>query len=468
MLFKVNEELIELADLFKRKGKTLYIVGGYVRNKLLNIPDNQNMDIDLCSAATPDDVVKILKNTRFSIKNINNSFGVIKIVSENNMYDHATFRTEKYAVAGSHNPSNVEFIEDLGVDALRRDFKCNAIYYDIYNDEIVDPLGGVNDVKNKIISTTRKASDVFNDDSERIMRMIRQAATLGFTIDDETFNAARYNVFKLAFLPRTRLKNEFERILQANLEYKNLNVKIPHIRGIVMLAQLKILGFILPCLQKMYDASIVDSKGNNLFDYSMKTLSICNERSLELKYAILMQFYAETAIKINNLGKFGKSELENSLIENELGDAGLSYNKKFISAVKDICNNSSVNMIFSPKWKVRKFVAENLMQINNIILIKKYNSMANYGKINYTAKRIISAQKEIKTYSYPTSVDMLKIDYGYIIKEYPNILPYKIPEIQQMLLEKCIKNVKNNQKDMLIKLLSNIINKNKELYLEEV
>ena len=467
MLFRISEELNDLADLFRKKGKKLFIVGGYVRNKLLNIPDNQNLDIDLCSSATPDEVVKILKNTKYIIKNADNSFGVVKIESENKIFEHATFRTEKYAVAGSHNPSNVEFIQDVEIDALRRDFRCNSVYYDIYNDEIVDPLGGVKDIKNRILRTTRRPSDVFNDDSERIMRMVRQAVSLGFTIDNETFNAAKNNVFKLAFLQKTRLKHEFERILQSNEEYKYLKVKNPQIRGIVMLAQLKILGYILPCLQKMYDSSVNNKKGKNLFDFSMNSLSLCNDSNLALKYAILMQFYGETIIKTEKLSKFGIQELENIEIENELGDKGLEYNKKFIANVKNICNNSSEKMFFNPSWKIRMFIIKNFMQINEIILIKKYNSIANFGKIDLTTRKLINTKNRLKYGEYPITYDMLSISVNDIIELYPEIKQNKISDIQQKLLQKCIKNLKNNKKDKLIKIVSNIINKNRDLYLEE-
>ena len=79
--------------------------------------------------------------------------------------------------------SEKEFITDINQDAIRRDFRCNAVYYDILEEEIVDPLNGFGDINNKLIQTTTDPEIVFKDDAERILRMVRFASQLGFEIE---------------------------------------------------------------------------------------------------------------------------------------------------------------------------------------------------------------------------------------------------------------------------------------------
>jgi len=338
MLFNISQELIDLAEIFYSKSKKhLFIVGGYVRNKILGVPDYKNLDIDLCSALTPKEVKEVLKNKDFTILNEDNTFGVLKIKGKENIYEHATFRTEVYDHAGSHNPTNVSFIEDLETDSIRRDFKFNAIYYDIYNDEIIDPLGGVDDINIRIISTTRSPRIVFNDDSERILRLIRQAVTLGFNIEEETFNRAKLNAFKIKYLPKNRIKNEFERILFANSEYENLpNTKYAHARGILLLAEIGALEYILPELQKIYNLNIYEDLGRDLFNHIIDTFKNVKEDNLDLRLSVLLHDYGKAESLINYKDIIHDKDFLDSIIDKELGENGLQYNKKTISNIKNI------------------------------------------------------------------------------------------------------------------------------------
>ena len=430
MLFVINEELRELAELFNKHNIDLYIVGGYVRNKILGVPDYQNVDIDLSSSATPSLVQKIIKNSDYTIDNIENPFGVIKIKYNNKTYEHATFRTEKYDVAGFHNPSNVEFIDDIEKDALRRDFKCNAVYYNIYKDEIIDPLGGVRDINNKIISTTRTPADVFNDDSERIMRMVRQAVSLGFNIDDETYACANRNSFKLKYLPKNKIKTEFEKILFADNKYPLLpNTKFAHARGVLLLAEINALKYILPMLQTIYYKNIIDDRGRNLFNHIIETFKLCEGNSIELRLALLVHDYGKAQTLIENNNFFGNEEIGEVLIEQELGPTGLEYNRKIVNNVKKIVVNQNFdNYIIEPLWKVRLFIINNYLQINNIILLKKYISLNKYDKIKFNIKKLIVEYNKIKDGVYIKGVNELNITATDIINKYKTIRTSKITE----------------------------------------
>ena len=205
MIFSIPQELVELAQIFKKNKEKLYIVGGFVRNKILNVPDEYNLDIDICSSALPEKILKMLEKTDFEASYMNKEIGVLEI-KKNIRFEHATFRKEKYEFSGVHIPNNVEFITDINQDAIRRDFRCNAVYYDILEEEIVDPLNGFGDINNKLIQTTTDPEIVFKDDAERILRMVRFASQLGFEIEKNTYKQAVKNVSKLKFLSKTRIR----------------------------------------------------------------------------------------------------------------------------------------------------------------------------------------------------------------------------------------------------------------------
>ena len=144
---KISSELKELSNIFSEHGKPLYIVGGYVRDSYLGIQSLIRDDIDLCSSVKPNELRKMLEGTNFSISSLNEKFGVMEINGKRR-YEYATFRKEIYEDE-SHSPTSVEFISSLEEDARRRDFRINAIYYDIQNGSFIDPLGGVEDLKDR-------------------------------------------------------------------------------------------------------------------------------------------------------------------------------------------------------------------------------------------------------------------------------------------------------------------------------
>ena len=133
----ILKELQELATLFYNNKKTIYIVGGYIRDFFTG-KNLDKADIDVCSECKTEEIIEILKNSEFSVKNINKNFGTLKITTKNNkIFEHATFRKEKYNNIGDHYPITVEFINNIKEDCLRRDFTCNAIYYDIINNKFI-------------------------------------------------------------------------------------------------------------------------------------------------------------------------------------------------------------------------------------------------------------------------------------------------------------------------------------------
>lgn len=164
------------AEFISALGEKVYIVGGYVRNSLCGL---KCTDIDI-AGPTPAQALKL--PPRATMTMVNHRMGTAQIIYDDVKYEYTPFRVEVYNAGGEHTPSQVYFTEDMDADAQRRDFCCNAIYYDVRNDELIDPLGGVRDAEMKVLRGCNKR--VFESDGLRLLRLVRLAAQLDFKIEE--------------------------------------------------------------------------------------------------------------------------------------------------------------------------------------------------------------------------------------------------------------------------------------------
>ena len=216
-----SEELKTLAGLFP-KDKPLYAVGGCVRDGLRGV---EFYDIDLAGALLPEQLKDLLDGTPFQVHSASLRLGTVVIKGGDRHYEYTTFRIDSYpAGSGEHTPSKVEFTDDLYTDACRRDFKCNALYYDILKDEIIDPLDGRKDIEDKILSTTVDPKKVLGEDGLRIMRMMRFVSVLGYKIQDDTYDWAVKLADNLRDISVERIRDELDKLLVGEHCYEALKL----------------------------------------------------------------------------------------------------------------------------------------------------------------------------------------------------------------------------------------------------
>ena len=238
-----RSKLTKIASFFP-EDKPLYAVGGYVRDSLLGI---ESSDVDVCSQLTVDEVKEVLKHTDFVVLDKNLRVGTVIISGRGFTCEYTTFRTDSYPDgSGTHTPSQVVFTDDIKVDALRRDFGVNALYLDVVRDEIVDPLGVVSQVKDKIIKTTDNPDRVFAEDGHRILRMVRFACELGFDIDKDTFNSAKKYAKYVKDLSVERIYQEIDRIFLADTRHPSKETQYAHHRGVKLLDELGLVDELFP------------------------------------------------------------------------------------------------------------------------------------------------------------------------------------------------------------------------------
>ena len=206
-MFKMDipEDIRKIQKVFKSKGKDLYLVGGSVRDALLS---KAPKDWDLATDATPDEVIQMLKVESFitNVIETGKSFGVINALTDNDEYEIATFRSES-GYEDSRRPSNVEF-SDIATDVMRRDLTINALFYDLDTNEVVDLVGGVEDIKNGVVSTVGDAGERFEEDKLRVLRAIRFAGRFGSNVDADIDKVLSKGI-DMSEISGERIRDEF-------------------------------------------------------------------------------------------------------------------------------------------------------------------------------------------------------------------------------------------------------------------
>lgn len=179
---ELPEIVLELNRLFPRD-KPLYLVGGAVRDFVLG---KKPSDMDFTTKAKPEEIIKITKKWADGIWTVGMAFGTVGIIKNNQKLEITTFRSDVYE-HGTRKPQ-VTFSETIEDDLIRRDFTVNAMAYHINKKALIDPCGGMKDLKDKILKTPREVGKSFTEDPLRMLRAIAFKATLDMDLSVDVFN----------------------------------------------------------------------------------------------------------------------------------------------------------------------------------------------------------------------------------------------------------------------------------------
>ncbi|MEK7154812.1 MAG: HD domain-containing protein [Patescibacteria group bacterium] len=203
----VPEQVGRLLKSFEKTGYEIYIVGGVVRDAMLG---RELTDWDFTTNATPKEILRLFPDAYYD-----NKFGTVGIKSdEGRPLEITTYRTE-HGYSDSRHPDKVAWGKSLQEDLARRDFTINAMALTV-GMEIIDPFGGQQDVKDKLIRAVGDANQRFGEDALRMMRAIRIAAQLGFTIEEATLQAIQTNAKEIKQISGERIREELFKLLASN------------------------------------------------------------------------------------------------------------------------------------------------------------------------------------------------------------------------------------------------------------
>lgn len=197
------DNALNLLKIIESYGYKAYIVGGFVRDYILKIESN---DIDICTNATPKELIEIFPDSYLPT----NDYGSVTVMSKNVRFEITTFRKEVNYI-DHRRPSEVKYIDSLYDDLLRRDFTINTICMNS-NGEIIDYLGGCDDINSGVIRCVGDPLNKFEEDSLRILRAVRFSTVLDFKLDSEVEKAIQSTKYLLRDLSYYRKKEELDKI----------------------------------------------------------------------------------------------------------------------------------------------------------------------------------------------------------------------------------------------------------------
>jgi poly(A) polymerase len=224
------EEATFIVKTLNSKGYIAYFAGGWVRDYLLNHPSD---DIDIATNAPPE----VVEDTFSHTIPLGKAFGIILVLIKDKKYEVATFRHDVEYKDG-RRPTKIEF-SNPEIDAKRRDFTINGMFYNPINEEIIDFVNGRNDLRQKIIRCIGNPHERFKEDRLRMIRAIRLSARFDFDIENETKKAILVHSKEL--FPAVAI----ERIWQ---EFNKMSIYRGFKKALIMLFDFNLLQTIFPAL----------------------------------------------------------------------------------------------------------------------------------------------------------------------------------------------------------------------------
>lgn len=430
----IPEYVNKILYMLESNGYQAYLVGGCVRDHLIG---KKPSDYDVATNATPEEIEKIFSS--FKIVDIGKRFGTITVVMEEGQVEVTTFRAEEQYIKG-RKPSDVKYISSLIEDLKRRDFTINAIAYNPKTG-IIDPFDGVNDLRLKTIRCVGDPNERLKEDYLRILRAVRFATQLGFTIDVRTANACAKFSSKLKDISKERIRDEFIKIL--------LSDKPSY--GIRLMKDLGILQVILP---EMIPAIGFDQRNPHhdltVFGHTLEVLDN-SPKVLEVRLAALFHDIGKPytfEVDENGIGHFYGHEKISAEIAKEVLTR-LNFSNELI---KNTLVLISGHMNYAKELN-KKYVKKQLQKIgyenfNNLIELQIADKLSKKGDKDlsyFDAKRRILREIEDEPYSRTH----LAIN-GDDLKALGIVEGPLIGEILDYLLEIVIENPKKNNKGELL------------------
>jgi poly(A) polymerase len=288
----LNDKIFNiLSDVIESEGVKAWVIGGFVRDLLLN-RDNPDKDIDIVVLG---DGIEIAGKTarRLGPKiqvAIFKNFGTAMFRYNNYDIEFVGARKESYTRESRKPYVTTGTLED---DQKRRDFTINALAVSLNKDsygDLSDPFGGINDLEMKLIRTPMDPNITFSDDPLRMMRAIRFALQLGFSIDEMTFSSISYNASRISIVSQERIIIELNKIMMCDKPS----------RGFLMLEKSGLLKLIFPELDNLKGVEKKDGNAHkDNFLHSLKVLdNICRKSdNIWLRWAALLHDIAKPLTK---------------------------------------------------------------------------------------------------------------------------------------------------------------------------
>lgn len=426
----------------------IYIAGGYVRNAILGYPFS---DIDIAAALPSSEIKKFLPSSaHFQIVNATLDTAVIKLGDIK--LEYTPFRVEQYE-GGKHTPIKIDFIDDIYQDSLRRDFTCNAMYYDIAEQKIIDFHGGIEDANNKLLRAVNSPDKVFGEDGLRLMRLARFAAQLSFEIEPKTMAAAQKNAHLLKDISAERIRDELNLILQADQKY---GVKDAHYRGLKLIGEIGLWQYFLPEMAECIGfEQRADFHAYDVYEHILQTVRFAPPK---IRLAALFHDIGKARAQKEDGKMYRHPEIGVKIALKRLGQKGLRYPLSVIEHTIRLImlHMYDISMQTRP-YKMRLFVAENFDIIDDLVQLIRADGLGSGKTYADRTYRFEEARQYLLEKGLPTSLSNLKVNGNDILQTFPALDKRLIGKVLNELLKEAIAENVINEKDELLTKAQQII-----------
>ena len=274
----IPKQIEKVAETLKEGGFEAYLVGGCVRDSLLG---RKPRDWDIATNALPEQIIALFEKSHYE-----NSFGTVTVVWEGEEDESlrevqiTPYRTEE-SYSDKRHPDTVSFSTSIKDDLSRRDFTINAIALDHFSRETIDPFGGKEDIAKKVIRAVGDAQERLAEDALRMLRAIRLAVELDFSIDNETAEAISHLAPSIGSISAERIRDEFTKIIESP------NPMV----GVILSHKLGILPVIIPELEEGVG---IEQNGEHIyevFEHILRALQHAADRGWPLSIRLAALFH---------------------------------------------------------------------------------------------------------------------------------------------------------------------------------
>ena len=361
----ISNEAQNMIDTLETNGYEAYAVGGCVRDAFMGKTPE---DWDICTSALPEQTAACFKDCHIIETGLKH--GTITVIKNHKPFEITTYRIDG-DYSDNRRPDSVEFVSELKDDLSRRDFTINAMAYN-HNRGLVDFFGGVSDIKNKLIRCVGKADKRFQEDALRIMRALRFASALGFTIDEDTSGALYRNKDLLDNIASERIAAELNKLLVGG------SVKE------ILLDHTQIIEKIIPEIKDMI--GFEQNNPYHIFDVWRHTVESITKIPADPVLRLTMLFHdigkPECYTEVNSVGHFHGHQRVSSDIARDILRR-LKYSNAVIDAVKKLVLYHDVDIKPQQKNIKRRLNKLGEERFRQLILVKRADAMAQseiYGK----------------------------------------------------------------------------------------
>jgi len=428
---KIPSIVLDISQRLVRNACQAFIVGGALRDSLLG---HEAKDWDVGTDATPERIHDLFREmTRFDLKH-----GTVTLVSKGRHFEVTTFRGR-----GGYG-SRIE--EDLS----HRDFTFNAMAYDITHKRVIDPFGGKEDMKKRVVRAVLNPLDRFSEDPLRMMRAIRFSLELGYSIEPATLMAICSMAKAIDMVAIERIRDELTRILMVHKPSG----------GFRLMRKTGLLNRILPELLEGYRKRQNKYHKYTIYRHTMEAVDSI-EKDPVLRLSALFHDIAKPRVRKKTKGRWrflGHAAASAELAKEIM--IRLRFSKELIDRVTHLIGNHMFDYKATLTDRaLRHFIkrvgADNT---NDIIELRRADDLA-HGWGRGFEDRIQEFKNRINTQikkSYPFTIADLAVN-GHDVMKIVGLQPGpRVGQILDQLLEKVIEKPEYNQKGRLIEMLKDM------------